>query len=94
MKMRKHLRTKKLTSIQQLGMDRVIDLQFGRDEFACHVLVELYAQGNIILTDHNYNILSLLRSYTIQGNEEKEDGEQGAARCAVHQQYPFSAAAN
>jgi predicted ribosome quality control (RQC) complex YloA/Tae2 family protein len=26
MKLRKHLRTKKLTSIRQLGMDRVIDL--------------------------------------------------------------------
>lgn len=26
MKMRKHLRTKKLTQIKQLGMDRVIDL--------------------------------------------------------------------
>jgi hypothetical protein len=28
-------------------------------------LVELYAQGNIILTDHEYKILSLLRSYTL-----------------------------
>jgi predicted ribosome quality control (RQC) complex YloA/Tae2 family protein len=43
MKLRKHLRTKKLTSIKQLGMDRVIDLQFGRDEFAAHIIVELYA---------------------------------------------------
>lgn len=43
MKLRKHLRTKKLTSIRQVGMDRVIDLQFGRDEFANHILVELYA---------------------------------------------------
>ena len=43
MKLRKHLRTKKLESIRQLGMDRVIDIQFGRDEFACHILVELYA---------------------------------------------------
>ena len=43
MKMRKHLRTKKLNSIRQLGMDRVIDLQFGSEEFACHILVELYA---------------------------------------------------
>ena len=43
MKLRKHLRTKKLTSIRQLGMDRVIDIQFGKDEFAAHIIVELYA---------------------------------------------------
>ena len=73
MKLRKHLRTKKLTSIRQLGMDRVIDLQFGRDEFAAHIIVELYAQGNIILTDENYTILSLLRSYTLQG--QSKEGE-------------------
>jgi predicted ribosome quality control (RQC) complex YloA/Tae2 family protein len=69
MKLRKHLRTKKLTSIKQLGMDRVIDIQFGRDEFASHLLIELYAQGNVILTDHEYTILSLLRTYTLDGNQ-------------------------
>lgn len=94
MKLRKHLRTKKLTSIRQLGMDRVIDLQFGRDEFAAHILVELYAQGNIILTDENYTILSLLRSHTFDGNEEAAAGEDGPARCAIREKYPFSQAAN
>ena len=93
MKLRKHLRTKKLTSIKQLGMDRVVDLQFGRDEFAAHLLIELYAQGNIILTDHNYTILSLLRTYTLDGQPKDEDGE-GPVRCAVKERYPFSAAAN
>ena len=63
MKLRKHLRTKKLESIEQLGIDRVIDLTFGRGEFAHHILVELYAQGNVILTDSQYTILSLLRSH-------------------------------
>lgn len=92
MKLRKHLRTKKLTSIRQLGMDRVIDLQFGRDEFAAHILVELYAQGNIILTDENYTILSLLRSHTFDGKEEAAG--DGPARCAIREKYPFSQAAN
>ena len=94
MKLRKHLRTKKLTSIKQLGMDRVIDLQFGRDEFAAHILVELYAQGNIILTDENYTILSLLRSYTLDGGPAKDENGEGPARCAIREKYPFSAAAN
>ena len=95
MKLRKHLRTRKLTSIRQLGMDRVIDLQFGKDEFAAHIIVELYAQGNVILTDHEYTILSLLRSYTLDGPApDLAEGEQGPVRCAVKEKYPFSAAAN
>ena len=92
MKLRRHLRTKKLTNIKQLGMDRVIDIQFGKEENACHILVELYAQGNIILTDHEYTILSLLRSYTLDG-APAEGEEGGPARCAVREKYPFSSAA-
>ena len=75
-------------------MDRVIDIQFGRDEFAAHIIVELYAQGNIILTDENYTILSLLRSYTLDNGPVKDENGEGPARCAVKEKYPFSAAAN
>ncbi|KAI8930079.1 hypothetical protein BC831DRAFT_508731 [Entophlyctis helioformis] len=60
-KLRKHLRTKWLKHIRQLGTDRAIDMQFGDGEYAFHVIVEFYASGNIILTDHSFRILSLLR---------------------------------
>lgn len=42
MKLRKHLKSRRLTEIKQLGVDRVVDLQFGSDEAAYHVIVELY----------------------------------------------------
>jgi predicted ribosome quality control (RQC) complex YloA/Tae2 family protein len=42
-------------------VDRVVDLTFGRGEACYHILVELYASGNVILTDFEYTILSLLR---------------------------------
>ena len=84
MKLRKHLRTKKVENIAQLGIDRVVDLTFGRGEACYHILVELYASGNVILTDHSYTILSLLRSHKFE-----ED-----ARIAVKQVYPFTHAAN
>ena len=84
MKLRKHLRTKKLDKIEQLGVDRVIDLTFGKGESAYHILVELYASGNVILTDNEYTILSLLRSHKFEEN----------ATIAVKQKYPFSHAAN
>jgi predicted ribosome quality control (RQC) complex YloA/Tae2 family protein len=32
MKLRKHLRTKRLSGLRQLGVDRVIDLKFGENE--------------------------------------------------------------
>lgn len=84
MKLRKHLRTKKLDKIEQLGMDRVIDLTFGKGEAAYHILVELYASGNVILTDHEYTILSLLRSHKFEDD----------ATISVKAKYPFSHAAN
>ena len=40
--MRKHLKGRRLEKINLLGIDRVVDMQFGSDEAAYHVIVELY----------------------------------------------------
>uniref|UniRef100_A0AC34FTK1 Uncharacterized protein n=1 Tax=Panagrolaimus sp. ES5 TaxID=591445 RepID=A0AC34FTK1_9BILA len=64
MKFRKHINQKRLISIKQLGVDRIVDMQFGEEERACHVIVEIYDRGNIILTDNNYIILNVLRPRT------------------------------
>uniref|UniRef100_A0A8C9H3F7 Uncharacterized protein n=1 Tax=Piliocolobus tephrosceles TaxID=591936 RepID=A0A8C9H3F7_9PRIM len=42
MKLRKHLRSRKITNITQLGGDRVVDIQFGYDDNACHLVIEFY----------------------------------------------------
>ncbi|KAI2801418.1 hypothetical protein RDWZM_008427 [Blomia tropicalis] len=63
MKLRKHIRNKRLESITQIGIDRIVDLQFGTNEFTSHVIIELYSKGNVILTDKDYTILSLIRFY-------------------------------
>ncbi|KAJ3176325.1 hypothetical protein HDU87_005367 [Geranomyces variabilis] len=67
MKIRKHLRTRRLTAVNQLGADRVVDLRFGEGEAAYHLILEFFASGNIILTDHEYRILALLRVVEIEG---------------------------
>lgn len=36
-------------AITQLGMDRIVDFQLGEDEFAYHLIVELYATGKQII---------------------------------------------
>ena len=43
MKLRKHIRGKRLVDLRQLGTDRVICMTFGEDEFAFHLIVELYS---------------------------------------------------
>ena len=63
MKLRKHIRTRRLESIQQLGTDRVLDLTFGSGDAQYHLVCELYDRGNIVLTDASYTILTLLRAH-------------------------------
>ncbi|XP_053923247.1 ribosome quality control complex subunit NEMF [Cuculus canorus] len=83
MKCRKHLKTRRLVSVKQLGIDRIVDFQFGSDEAAYHLIVELYDRGNIVLTDHEYIILNLLRFRT----DEADD-----VRFAVRERYPVDSA--
>ncbi|KAI9578214.1 nuclear export mediator factor NEMF homolog [Glossina fuscipes] len=82
MKLRKHLKNKRLEKLQQLGVDRIVDFQFGMNEAAYHVIVELYDRGNIILTDHEFTILYILRPH-----HEGED-----LRFAVREKYPLERA--
>ena len=66
MKLRKFIRTKRLEDVRQLGTDRVVDFKFGSGEAVYHIIMELYASGNIILTDGNYEVLALLRSHQFE----------------------------
>ncbi|KAK6639202.1 hypothetical protein RUM43_007472 [Polyplax serrata] len=82
MKLRKHLRNKRLESLRQLGFDRIVDMQFGTGEAAYHVFLELYDKGNIILTDCDLVILNVLRPHT----------EGDRIRFAVREKYPIDRA--
>ncbi|KAI9492473.1 fibronectin-binding protein A N-terminus-domain-containing protein [Zychaea mexicana] len=62
-KLRKYLRTRRVTNIRQLGVDRIVDFEFagGEKSFGYHIIAEFYASGNIIFTDDKYKIIALLR---------------------------------
>ncbi|CAM9629464.1 unnamed protein product, partial [Ectocarpus sp. 8 AP-2014] len=98
MKLRKHIRTQRLEDVRQMGMDRVVDFKFGSGKASNHVILELYASGNIILTDSKYEILDLLRThiYEGQGGGAGGGGATGGAgdnvRVAVRQIYPMELA--
>ncbi|KAK2574955.1 hypothetical protein KPH14_008718 [Odynerus spinipes] len=78
MKMRKHLKNKRLESLKQVGTDRIVDLQFGSGEAAYHIILEVYDRGNIVLTDYEMTILNILRPHT----------EGDKVRFAVKEKYP------
>ncbi|GFE55466.1 MJ1625 yease Yp1009cp-like domain, putative [Babesia ovis] len=60
-KLRKHLRTRKLRGINQIAQDRVVDFTFSSGEYAYHLIVQLFLPGNIYLTDYAYKVLTVLR---------------------------------
>lgn len=82
MKLRKHLKNKRLEYIKQLGVDRIIDIQFGYKEAAYHVIVELYDRGNMLITDHDYVILNILRPRKV-GTEDED------VKFIVKEKYPI-----
>lgn len=61
LKLRKHIRSWRLDAIQQIQHDRTVDLRFGVDSASFHILIELFGKGNVILTDHEYRALMVLR---------------------------------
>ena len=70
-KLRKHITNKKLTRIEQLGSDRVVCFQFGYEN-KFNIIMELYDSGNILLTDNDYNIMTLVRRYTLSEAESED----------------------
>ncbi|XP_075104545.1 uncharacterized protein LOC107781168 [Nicotiana tabacum] len=79
LKLRKHIRTRRLEDVRQLGYDRIVLFQFGLGANAHYVILELYAQGNILLTDSDFMVMTLLRSH--------RDDDKGLAIMSRHR-YP------
>lgn len=59
-RLRKHLKTRRVTAISQVGTDRIIEFQFSDGLYRLYF--EFYAGGNIVLTDGDLKILALLRN--------------------------------
>ena len=97
MKLRKHIRGSRLEGVRQLGnLDRVVDFRFGSGDRAHHIILELYASGNVILTDSKFEILGLLRTHNYEQQKGKSnatvdsDVRNDRVRVAVHEIYPVT----
>ena len=84
MKLRKHLKNKRIEFIKQVGVDRIVDIQFGSSDAAYHIILELYDRGNIIITDSKYTILNLLRT--------RKPGENEDVKFIIKEIYPIEKA--
>ena len=67
------MKTRRVTSVSQVGTDRIIEFQFSDGLYRLYL--EFYAGGNIILTDKELNIISLLR--IVPPGESQEEQRVG-----------------
>lgn len=58
--MRKHLRGRRLEKIEQLAIDRIVDLQFGSNEAAYHIILEMYDRVCMHCICGSFNLLAIL----------------------------------
>lgn len=58
-KLRKHLKSRRLSSIKQVGNDRILVFQFSDGEY--YLVFEFFSAGNVLLLDKERKILALQR---------------------------------
>ncbi|KAH8662009.1 fibronectin-binding protein A N-terminus-domain-containing protein [Xylariales sp. PMI_506] len=72
-KLRKVLKTRRLTAVSQIGTDRIIEFKFSDGQFRLYL--EFFASGNVILTDNELKIITLLRNVPEgEGQEPQRPG--------------------
>lgn len=68
-RLRKYLRTRRVTSVAQVGTDRIIEIQFSEGQY--RLFLEFYAGGNIVLVDKDFVVLALLRTVGKEADQEE-----------------------
>ena len=63
------MRTRRVTSVTQIGTDRIIEIQFSDGQY--RLFLEFYAAGNIILTNKELGILALYRVVAEGAEQER-----------------------
>ncbi|HDI73698.1 MAG TPA: fibronectin-binding domain-containing protein [Candidatus Korarchaeota archaeon] len=71
MALRKHLEGKKISSVTQLGVERILVMEFSGRESKFKLITELFGGGNIILVSDEGKIMTLLRRAEYRGRALK-----------------------
>ncbi|NCG01158.1 MAG: DUF814 domain-containing protein [Euryarchaeota archaeon] len=72
MVLRKHLKNARMTGVRQLGFDRVLCFNFDTKFGQYHLYVEVFRDGNIILTDEQDTIIQPLTHASYAGRTLKK----------------------
>ena len=75
MVLRKHLKNARMTGVRQLGFDRVLAFDFDTKHGSYHLYVEVFRDGNIILTDQEGVIIQPLTHASYAGRTLKKGVE-------------------
>ena len=63
MLLRKYISGGKVLAIRQHGLERIIIFDVGKGTTTFHLIIELFDEGNVILTDEKYEIIKPLRHH-------------------------------
>ncbi|MFA5331155.1 MAG: ribosome rescue protein RqcH [Methanoregula sp.] len=69
MLLRKYLSGGKVLAISQHGLERILIFDIGKGTLTYHLIIELFDEGNIILTDESYRIIKPLRHHRFKGRD-------------------------
>jgi predicted ribosome quality control (RQC) complex YloA/Tae2 family protein len=67
--LRKYLSGGKVLAIHQHGLERILIFDIGKGNLIYRLILELFDEGNIILTDENYTIIKPLRHHRFKDRE-------------------------
>jgi predicted ribosome quality control (RQC) complex YloA/Tae2 family protein len=69
MLLRKHLSGGKVLAVRQHGLERILIFDIGKHDLTYHLIIELYDEGNVILTDESYMIIKPLRHHRFKDRD-------------------------
>ena len=67
--LRKHLSGGKVLAVRQHGLERILIFDIGKRDLTYHLIIELYDEGNVILTDESYTIIKPLRHHRFKDRD-------------------------
>ncbi|MDD1695201.1 MAG: NFACT family protein, partial [Methanoregula sp.] len=67
--LRKYISGGKVLAIRQHGLERILIFDIGKGNQVYRLIIELFDEGNVILTDENYTILKPLRHHRFKDRD-------------------------
>ena len=67
--LRKYISGGKVLAIRQHGLERILIFDIGKGKLTYRLIIELFDEGNVILTDESYRIIKPLRHHRFRDRD-------------------------